>query len=154
MNKLFKTITDSRKNNRNRRHTDRIANHKDVVQLHPHQSIEHKITISELELLMYIGVLPEEKQKQQRVTVCVDISLAPTKSYEDNIENTVSYAEIIEDIKSLAQERHFELVETLADEITNLCLRRSQVIEAVAHVKKPDIIKEVQAVGCIISKKR
>ena len=141
MNKLFRTITDSQEEN-------------DVVQLHVVQDVEHKITIETLEIMMSIGILPEEKQNQQRVIIDLEAWLEPKANYNDDIANTVSYADIIKGIKNLTASHHFNLVETLASEISNLCLAYHQVVKTSVSIKKPDIIQNVQNVGFSMVKKK
>jgi dihydroneopterin aldolase len=141
MNKLFRTITVSQDSH-------------DFVQLHNAQDIEHKIIIKELELMMSIGVLPEERQSKQRVLVNIEISLKTKNSYEDNIQNTISYADIIDRIKHLSMSKHFNLVETLASEISDICLNEHQALKVSVSIQKPDIISEVKSVGFAMTREK
>lgn len=134
MNTLFKTVTNSQ-------------NKKSVVPFQQFVDTEHKIIVEELELNMFIGILPEEKEHKQRVTIELEILLEPKISYEEKIDNTVSYADIITHIEELAASKHFNLVETLAEEISKFCLGNAAIQEVKIVVKKPDIIDNTKAVG-------
>lgn len=134
MNTLFKTVTKSH-------------DKKSVLSFQNHQSIEHKILIEELELSMFIGVLPEEKTSKQRVIIDLEISLEPKSNYGDDIANTVSYADVIDGVEKLAASKHFCLVETLAEEIVTECFKKPLVNKVTVSIKKPDIIKQAKAVG-------
>ncbi len=139
MNTLFKTVTKSRKK-------------ESVVPFQQYQDIEHKILIEELIVNMSIGILPEEKKNKQRVIVDLEASIEPKADYEEDITNTVCYATIIADIEELITDRHFNLVETFAEEIANSCFAYPTVSKITISVKKPDIIDNVKAVGFSMTK--
>ena len=139
MNTLFKTVTKSR-------------DKKSVVPFQQYHSLEHKILIEKLELNMLIGISPEEKENTQRVIIDLEASIEPKTNYEEDIANTVCYATIIEGIEKLVAGRHFNLVETFAEEIANSCFAYPMVNKITISVKKPDIIDNAQAVGFSMTK--
>jgi len=141
MNKLFRTITVRQEKN-------------SVVPLHSTKDVEHKIVIEAMEVMMSIGVLPEEKQSKQRVIIDIEVSIEPKTNYQDDIVNTLSYVDIIEDTKTMISNRHFDLVETVAAEISDLCLKHHQAMKVSVSIKKPDIIKDIQSVGFSMVKEK
>lgn len=85
------------------------------------------------------GVLPQEHLRAQRfvvdVTLEVDLSAAGAS---DDLADTVSYAEVAQDVVDVVEGPHVDLVETLADRIARTLLRRPPIeaVEVVVH--KPD----------------
>lgn len=144
MNKLFRTVTDSSID-----HLDQ-----NVVQLTPIEDTAHQILIDGLSVEMSIGILPEEKLAKQTALIDLTIDLMPKKSYEDNINKTVSYADIVEKIQTLATLKHYNLVETFAQDIARICFEYSSVQEVDVSVKKPDIMSETKNVGFKLIQKR
>ena len=145
MNKLFKTVTNS------------LQLNEALEKVVPFKKIEdnqHQIMIEGLTLDMSIGILEQEKLKKQRVLLDVVLNMSPKETYEDEIENTISYAEIIEKIQALASSKHFNLVETFAEDIVELCFGYSSIFQADICVKKPDILKHATAVGFRLTQKR
>ena len=76
------------------------------------------------------------------------------EDYDEKIDNTVCYAELIKDIEELSAVKHYHLVETLAEEITSECFKRALVNEVTISVKKPDIIESTKSVGFKMSVKK
>ena len=141
MNTLFKTVTKSH-------------DKESVIPFQHYQNLEHIILIEDLELNMMIGISDAEKQNKQRVIVNLEISLDPKEDYDEKIDNTVCYAELIKDIEELSAVKHYHLVETLAEEITSECFKRALVNEVTISVKKPDIIESTKSVGFKMSVKK
>ena len=145
MNILFKTVTNSFKLNEN---LEKVVPFKKI------ENNQHQIMIEGLMVEMSIGVMEEEKQAKQRVLLDVVLGVSPKETYGDDISNTVSYADIIEEVQNLVGSRHFNLVETLAEDIVKICFSYSSVMRADVCVKKPDIIDGVEAVGFKLTQQR
>lgn len=142
MNTLFKTVTGDRKAD----NTDH-----NIVPLPEKGSVEQSIFIKDLEIEMSIGVLEQEQVKKQRVIINAEFLVSPNIDWrQDDIENVVSYADIVVTIESIAQSKHFNLVETLAEEIIEQCLKVDQINEAKVTIEKPDIISTAGGVGVTI----
>lgn len=141
MNTLFQTITKSDNN---------------VVSLSSNTNVEQFIQIKDLELMVSIGVLPEEQDKEQRVLISLEAQVNPTigTNSEDDIDHVVSYASIVEDVRAITQGNHINLVETLAEKIITACFEYNAVNKVTVEICKPDIIAECQAVGCKITASR
>lgn len=141
MNTLFQTITKSDGN---------------VVSLSNSANLEQFIHVKDLELMMSIGVLPEEQKKTQRVLVSLAIEVTPTIGTDsaDDISTVVSYASVIDDVRTIAKGNHINLVETFAEKIIAACFNYDMVKSVIVEINKPDIITECQAVGCKVSASR
>jgi len=99
-----------------------------------------RIFLRDLRLQVSIGIHDFERSARQAVAVNVDLWLAPpTRAIGDDIANVVDYDFLHAGIVELAASRHFNLQETLCEAILDLCLSRSEVVEARVSTEKPDV---------------
>lgn len=146
MNTLFKTVTDS---------DVAQENDKKIVTLQQSQFVEQTIFIKNLELDMSIGVFDVEKEEKQRVVVDIELTVVPSINWKaDNIDDVVSYAAITDEIKSLAEQKHINLVETFAEMIIEKCFTYASVLAVNVSVEKPNIMQASTSVGVQISRSR
>ena len=91
-----------------------------IIKLRPEQdySYKRKILINDLTLLMSIGIHDFEKIKKQEVkfNINIDINplLAPNKG---KLNSIVNYETVVKDVTRLTKNKHYELLETLAEDI-------------------------------------
>lgn len=115
----------------------------------------YRILVRDLVLKCSIGIHEYERLAPQRVRVNVDMAVyeqaGPTS---DEIENVVSYEDIIAGIKRMLAEGHINLVETLADKIAGLCLVDERVRSVRVRVEKLDVYAEAASVGIEIERRR
>ena len=115
-----------------------------------------EIIIKNLKIFAYHGVHQEEKINGQNFyidAVCKVIG----NSEIDNIENTVSYSEIIKNIKRSMLSQSFDLIETAADYTCKKLIENfNKISEIELILKKPEApIKEnFDYVAVKITKKR
>lgn len=97
------------------------------------------IFLSDLIAEIQIGVNADEKGRTQRVRINVHIEpeIWPDPA-RDNIADTLSYDVIVGHIFRLVKDRHFHLVETLAEDIAAACLAE-KVRTVKVRVEKLDI---------------
>jgi len=100
----------------------------------------HRIFIKDMVIDMAIGVFDNEKGRTQRVraNVIADLNHWPDET-KDNIDDTLSYARIVELIQRIAAQGHIHLVETFASRIADACLREKNVKSLTVRVEKLDI---------------
>jgi len=115
----------------------------------------YRVLVRDLLLMCSIGIHPHEKLAPQRVRINIDMAAQESPApIGDDINNVVSYEHIIVGIKSLIAKGHFNLVETLADEIAALCLADQRVERVTVRVEKPDVYAEAASVGIEIERRR
>lgn len=97
------------------------------------------ITLQGLRFSTLIGVNPEELDEPQPVEIDLDLWLMPSQaSRTDQLEQTISYAVIYDQVAHLIHTRHFGLVERLAGAIAELLLHKHTLLMAVdVSVYKP-----------------
>lgn len=99
---------------------------------------------------MGLGIHEAELAAPQRVmlTVWLTCDYGPAR-FADDIGNVVDYDFVREGIRTLVAGRHFNLQETLCEEVAALCFRDPRVREVRVRSSKPDIYPDA-AVGCEI----
>ena len=115
--------------------------------------VEYTILLEGLEVVMGLGIHPEERAAPQRVIVSVEMTCAYTAPPEDRIDAVVDYDFLRSGIAQLAGARHFELQESLCEEVARLALRDPRVARVRVRSMKLDIYPDAR-VGCEIVRER
>ena len=115
----------------------------------------YKILINELTLDAFIGIHDFEKKKKQKISVSLSLDVNDNiSSIEHKIENFVSYEHIVADIKSILKRGHIDLLETLGEEIVDLCFKDERVLTVKIKLEKLEVFKETSSVGIEIFRKK
>lgn len=98
-----------------------------------------KIILKNLAFYGYHGVMAEEKTIGQRFYVDLELFLDLKKAgVSDNLEETVSYAEVYQLVQGLVTEWRFNLIEALAEKIaTEILANFRQIQEVMVTIRKP-----------------
>jgi dihydroneopterin aldolase len=124
----------------------------DVLEADEHH---YRILVRDLVLECSIGAYPEERLKTQRVRFNLDLRVRrPVPPLNDDLENVLSYDRIIADIRAIIAAGHINLVETLAEQICELCLADRRVARAKVTVEKLDVEPAAAGVGVEIERSR
>ena len=77
-----------------------------------------KVIIKNLILNIFVGLHDFEKEKKQRVRINLEISSdGNLKPDNKNLQSIVNYEEVINKISLIANKKHYELLEDLAENI-------------------------------------
>lgn len=114
-----------------------------------------KIIIKNLNLFGYHGVKEIEKKNGQNFRYNIEILLNKDNflsgnKNEDNLENTLNYSTVIKIVKDINNNRRFDLLETLAQTITDKVFEISPLVEKVSvRIEKtsPPIKENLESVG-------
>lgn len=88
-----------------------------------------------------IGVYPEERQTRQMLYFDAKIKLDLSRCLASgSVDDTVDYVQIAKICTELAEKNKYLLVESLASDILDECLRRFPAVWAWVLVKKPAAI--------------
>src|SRR5699024_4444464 len=103
-------------------------------------SVMDKIYINEMEFYGYHGVLPEETKLGQRFRLSLIVELDLKKAGEtDDLNETVSYADIFDLCKDIVEGKPYQLIEAVAEKIAGDVLTNFIKINRVTvKVIKPD----------------
>ena len=111
------------------------------------------VFVRDLELGAKIGVHTFERMTTQPVRINVDLFVLEA-SLSDQLDDVVCYEEVVDGIKKIIADGHVNLVETLAENIAQMCLVDPRVIKCRIRVEKLKIIAEAASVGVEIERGR
>ncbi len=112
----------------------------------PHNT--DKVIINDLVVEMSAGIYDHEKKKPQRVIFNIILDVASNHARALNsISDVVSYENICNDVQRICKEKHYELLEELAEIIALSCLNIERVLSVDIKIEKPDIIEFTKSVG-------
>ena len=101
-----------------------------------------------------IGIHDFEKRARQRVIINIDLYLRPQGDTNDDIAKVLDYDFIRGQIVGLIDKRHFNLQETLAEEIITICLAPEAVLSARVATEKPDVYPDCDGIGFELTRLR
>jgi len=115
----------------------------------------YHILVRDLLLKCSIGIHEHEKLAPQRVRINIDMTVFECDGDpSDDIAQVVSYEDVITGVKRLLDAGHINLVETLAENIAQLCLADPRVDSVRIRVEKLDVYAEAASVGVEIERRR
>ena len=114
-----------------------------------------KIIIKDLLLNIIIGYYSVEKVKKQNIKFNIELDYTDQKiSNDKNIKSIVDYGRIIKVIKNLTKNKHYNFLESLADDLFDELFNDERINKIKLKIEKLDAIKETDSVGIEITKKR
>ena len=118
-------------------------------------SYKRKVIITDLVFNTLIGIHDFEKEKEQQIRFNIEIDINPLlKAAENDLNSIVNYENVINKIKLITQKKHYNLLETLAEDIFSNLFISKNIIKIKLRIEKPEIIKNTSSVGIEITKKR
>lgn len=113
-----------------------------------------QILIEGLVLPVFIGVFEHEYGVRQPVRFDVTVEIAPLGlEGEPEMHNIVRYDHIVADIKEIVSKGHIDLVETLAEDVAEICLSYDRTEQVCVTVAKLSAFAEAEAVGVRITRR-
>lgn len=113
------------------------------------------VYIRELEIETVIGIFDWERKIKQ--TVSLDVEMAADNrraAVSDNIADAVDYKSVSKRIIDFVEKSEFQLVETMAEQITAIILNEFNVPWVRLRLSKPGAIRGSKDVGVIIERER
>ena len=116
---------------------------------------EKKVLIKDLILNLKLGYYEAERNKSQKVKFNLDINYEDKKPSNDkDIKSIVNYAKIVKLIKKLVKNKHYNFLETLAEDVFDELFKDKRIDKITLQIEKLEIMKDCSSVGIQISKKR
>ena len=116
---------------------------------------EKKVVIKELLLDLKIGYFDFEKEKKQKVKFSLEIDYVDKKPSSDkDIKSIVNYAKVVRLIKKLVKKKHYNFLETLAEDVFEELFKDKRIDKISLQIEKLEIMRDCSSVGIQISKKR
>ena len=128
-----------------------------IVKLRPKQdySYKRKVLINDLTLLISVGIHNFEKIEKQEVKFNINININPLLTpIENKLNSIVNYETVVRDVTRLTKKKHYELLETLAEDIFFILFKNNNIKQIKLKIEKTQIIKNTSSVGIEITKKR
>ena len=129
-----------------------------VVKIEKNKSLfiyEKKVLIKELILDLKLGYYDFEKEKPQKVKFSLEIDYEDKKPSNDkDLKSIVNYAKIVKLIKKLVKNKHYNFLETLAEDVFDELFKDKRIDKISLRIEKLEILKDCSSVGIQISKKR
>ena len=129
-----------------------------IVKIHKSKSLfnyEKKVLIKELILDLKLGHYDFEKEKTQKVKFSLEIDYEDKKPSNDkDLKSIVNYAKIVKLIKKLVKNKHYNFLETLAEDVFDELFKDKRIDKISLRIEKLEIMKDCSSVGIQISKKR
>ena len=116
---------------------------------------EKKILIKNLTLDLKLGYFDFEKNKPQKVKFTLEIDYRDKKPTNDkDLKSIVNYDKIVKLIKKLVKNKHYNFLETLAEDAFHELFKDRRIDKITLQIEKLEIMKDCSSVGIQISKKR
>jgi len=116
---------------------------------------EKKILIKDLTLDLQLGYYDFEKEKKQKVKFNLEVSCQDKNPTNDkDIKSIVNYSKIVKLIEKLVKNKHYNFLETLAEDVFDKLFVDKRIDKIILQIEKLEILKQCTSVGIQISKKR
>ena len=129
-----------------------------IVKIDKNKSLfnyEKKILIKDLALDLKLGYYNFEKDKPQKVKFTLEIDYRDKKPTNDkDLKSIVNYDKIVKLIKKLVKNKHYNFLETLAEDVFDELFKDKRIDKITLQIEKLEIMKDCSSVGIQISKKR
>ena len=129
-----------------------------IVKIDKNKSLfnyEKKVLIKELILNLKLGYYDFEKEKNQKVKFSLEIDYKDKKPSNDkDLKSIVNYSKIVKLIKKLVKNKHYNFLETLAEDVFDELFKDKRIEKINLQIEKLEIMKECSSVGIQISKRR
>jgi dihydroneopterin aldolase len=111
------------------------------------------VFVRRLELMASVGVYEVERRYEQRILVSIDLDVVDDyDGISDRLEDVLDYGAVVETVRRIVGERHFHLIETLAERVAEACLGDARVERVRISIEKPDAVPGCAAVGIAIER--
>lgn len=108
-----------------------------------------------LEVACVIGDLPEERDREQRLTVDVALSLdLAAAARSDKLQDTVDYAALAEAVRAALRRARCHMIEAAARCVADVCLADPRVAHVRVRVEKPGAVAGLRAAAVTVARSR
>ncbi|SMN16743.1 Dihydroneopterin aldolase [uncultured Candidatus Thioglobus sp.] len=113
------------------------------------------VFIQGLKIDCVIGIYDWEREIRQDITLDIEMSADIKPASEtDHIDQTLDYKAVSKRLIEFVKTSEFQLVETLAEKITQIILTEFGVERVKLTLNKGEVVTGVQGVGVIIERNR
>ena len=114
-----------------------------------------KLELCGLEVACVIGDRPEERLREQRLTVDVSLALdLASVAKSDALSDTVDYVSLASAIRDVLQTARCRMIECAAERVAQACLADARVTAVRVRIAKPGVIPGLRAAAVEITRNR
>ena len=111
------------------------------------------VFIRDLIVTCLIGVHKHERKKPQRIRINLDLAVTEQSVIStDRLADVVCYEDVADRIRSIVNNGHVNLVETLAEKIASKCLEDRRIKATRVRIEKLDVFKDAASAGVEIER--
>lgn len=119
------------------------------------RSHNDKVLIEALVLNASIGVFDWEKKIKQRLVFNLELYCDFSKAaVSDDIQDAVNYAQVCEEIETVIELKHYQLLEFLAEKICSHLFKCFDVSAIKLSILKPEAVSKTNNVGVTVFRER
>lgn len=112
-----------------------------------------RIIIENLRIPASIGIYPYEKIQKQTIALDIEMGLATQACFRsDRVEDTIDYAAVADALRELTVSRHFNLIEYLAEQISNLIFDKFGASWTKVRISKIAVIPDAKCATVAITR--
>lgn len=113
------------------------------------------IFLSEVKVQTRLGVPEWERMIPQTILLDIEIGYDLTNACKsDDVADTIDYGIVVDRIRQTLAENSFQLVEALAEHISQLILKEFGALNVKIKVAKPAILPGLKALGVIVQRSK
>ena len=125
------------------------------IQIADAETLIQHIFIRDLTLPALIGIYIHEKENPQPIRINLDLAVKENMTAnKDRLADVVSYEEIADGVRKLIASGHVNLVETLAQQIADMCFSHQRVQTVRVRVEKLAVFEDAVSAGVEIERHR
>ena len=107
---------------------------------------EKKVLIKELILDLKLGFYDFEKEKPQKVKFSLEVDYKDKKPSNDkDLKSIVNYSRIVKLLKKLVKNKHYNFLETLAEDVFDELFKDKRIDKISLQIEKLEIMKDCSA---------
>ena len=102
-----------------------------------------------------IGIHKHERESLQRIRVNLDLAVREGEinlKLDNDLSKIVCYEKLTNGVGALVSRGHVSLVETLAEDVAEMCLNDDKVRSVRVRIEKLDIFEDAESVGVEIER--
>lgn len=106
-----------------------------------HYSYEsNTVFIRDMELACIVGINAKERQEKTNMLLNIVLTVNSMHAKDtDDIRDTLNYSDVYKKIRALEETTDYQLIETLADHICQICFEEPLAKKVVVTLEKPGI---------------
>ena len=113
------------------------------------------IFLEDLEVRCIIGIFDWERKIRQKILISLEIPANVRRAAsKDRIEDAINYKAIAKKILKDVPKTRFNLVESLAEYVADICLKEFKLRKVTVRISKPGAVRNSKNVGIQITRKQ